>query len=207
MIKSNGLLVIVSGPSGVGKGTIIKLLRERLKGAKFLLSQTTREMRPGEKDGETYHFVSEKEFKKGIEEGLFLEWAQVHEEDYYGVLKSSLQGYLDSGELAIREVDVQGAESIRKVVPKDQLLTIFIKPENMSVLHTRIEHRGKLPADELKRRFESTEREMLEASKFDYQIINYENRIESCYMDVEDLIKSRAEHQGIMLEGGGGTLL
>lgn len=196
---SKGLLVIISGPSGVGKGTIITMLKQRLIGAKFLLSETTRNIRPGEKDGETYHFVSEEDFKKGIDEGLFLEWAIVHEKDYYGVLKSSLDEHMTKGNLVIREVDVQGAESIRKMVPSDQLLTIFIKPENMSILRSRILNRGDLPEEELERRFESAEREMKEASKFNYQVINYENGIERCYMEVESLIKSRAEKQGIMI--------
>ncbi len=204
---AKGLFVVISGPSGVGKGTIIDLLKKRLSQAVFVLSHTTRAMRPGEKDGEQYHFVTVDEFKKGIDQGEFLEWAQVHQKDYYGTRRDMIEKGLDEGRLVIREVDIQGAKSIKEVVPREQLLLIFIKPQNMDVLRARIEHRGKLPEEEMKRRMQSAELEMAEAKHFDYQFTNYEGQIERCYMDVEGLIKSRAERAGIHFSDSGGLLV
>jgi guanylate kinase len=204
---AKGLFVVISGPSGVGKGTIIELLKKRITNAVFVLSHTTRAKRPGEKDGEVYHFVSVDEFKKGIEEGKFLEWAQVHEKDYYGTMKEMVEKGLAEGRLVIREVDIQGAKSIKEIIPKDQLLMIFIKPENLTLLRARIEHRGKLPEEEMQRRMHSAELEIAEAKHFNYQITNYEGQVERCYMDVEGIIRSQAENRGIHLGGTGGTLV
>lgn len=204
---SKGLLVLISGPSGVGKGTIIDLLKKRLTKAVFLLSETTRKPRPGEKDGEVYHFVSKEEFQKNIDQGLFLEWAIVHETDYYGLLNESVQKYLDSNRLILREIDIQGLQSIRKILSRDQLLTIFIAPESENVLLSRIEHRGSLPEEELQRRMESMKLEMAEARDYDYTVINYDHQVERCYMEVESIIRSAAESRGIILGGTGGSLV
>lgn len=204
---AKGLFVVISGPSGVGKGTIIELLKKRITNAVFVLSHTTREKRPGEKDGEVYHFVTVDEFKNGIEEGKFLEWAQVHQKDYYGTMREMVEKGLDEGRLVIREVDIQGAKSIKALIPKEQLLMIFIQPENIGVLRSRIEHRGKLPEEEIQRRMHSAELELAEASHFDYRVTNYDGQVERCYMDVEGIIRSRAESRGIHLGGTGGTLV
>jgi guanylate kinase len=202
-----GLFIVISGPSGVGKGTIINLLKERMPQAVFVLSHTTREMRPGEKDGEQYHFVSVEQFRKDIEEGKFLEYAQVHQKDYYGTMREMVEKGLDQGQLVIREVDIQGAKSIKELIPKDQLILIFIQPENINLLRARIQHRSELPEEELKRRLHSAELELAEAGHFDYRITNYEGQIERCYMEVEGIIKSRAEQKGIYLGEPGGTMV
>lgn len=188
-----GLLVAISGPSGSGKGTIIDLLRERLKVLTFVLSVTTRAPRPGEKDGEVYNFVSKAEFEKKIENGEFLEYAQVHDKEYYGVLRKPVEEALERGEVVVREMDVQGIESVKKIIPAKNLLTIFLKPENLNVLRSRIMKRSDLPEEEIERRMESAKKEMLLAPKFNYQFINYDDRIEHCYFDVEGAIFSRVE--------------
>lgn len=198
MVK--GLFIAISGPSGVGKGTIMDLLRQRLKKATFVISHTTREKRPGEKDGVQYHFVSKEEFEKGIAEGKFLEYAQVHQKDYYGVLKEPVEQALKTGKVIFREVDIQGVDNIRKAVPKDQLLTIFIKPPSMALLRAHIEKRGKLPEEEIDRRMASAEKEMQAAPLFDYQVVNPEGQIEACYMEVESIIQSRVEAAGLIFD-------
>lgn len=192
-----GILFIISGPSGVGKGTVIRALKEKYPGFVFPISHTTRAIRPGEKDGEVYHFISEEEFKSGIEKGNFLEWAQVHKKDYYGTLKKPIMDALEAGRVIIREVDVQGFHSIRQVVPKENLVTIFLKAESPEKLLERIAKRGKLPEEELRRRMESAQKEMKDADLFDYQVWSLENQIPRCVGDVEKIILEHIAKAGL----------
>lgn len=193
-----GLFIAIAGPSGVGKGTIVNILKERLAKAVYVLSSTTRAPRPGEKNGEQYFFISEEEFKKGIDEGKFLEWAQVHHGAYYGTLKEPVIKALEAGKVIIREVDLQGARLIKQALPHDQLVTIFIKPENINQLVARINNRGELPEEEITRRLESAKVEMAAASEFDYQITNSDGQSLKCFMEVSDIIKSRAESKHLV---------
>lgn len=184
----NGLLVLISGPSGVGKGTVVNMLRERQPELVFVPSLTTRAPRSGEIDGQQYHFVSHEEFERGIAEGQFLEYAQVHHREYYGVLKAPVLEALALGRVVVREVDVQGAAAITGVLPREQVRTIFIRPPELSMLLKHIEKRGHLPGEELQRRLDSAKREMLEADKFDFQVVNPEGQIEQCYNEVVRII-------------------
>ncbi|MFO0781101.1 MAG: guanylate kinase [Candidatus Gracilibacteria bacterium] len=192
-----GLLFIISGPSGVGKGTVIRALKERYPQFVFPISHTTRSIRPGEKDGEVYHFITQEKFRSEIEKGNFLEWAQVHKKDYYGTLKKPIMDALEAGRVIIREVDVQGFHSIRKVVPAENLVTIFLKAESPEKLLERIAKRGKLPEEELQRRMESAQREMDDADLFDYQVWSLENRIPQCISDVEKVVFDHMQKAGL----------
>jgi guanylate kinase len=194
-----GKLFIISGPSGVGKGTVITALKRRFPQFVYPISHTTRRIRPGEKDGETYHFISVEEFKKGIEQGEFLEWAQVHKQDYYGTLKKTIMDALEEGKIIVREVDVQGFHSIRKVVPKENLVTIFLKAESLEKLIERIARRGKLPEEELKRRMESARVELEDAHLFDYQVWSLEDRIPRCVGDVVKIIGEESAKAGLKI--------
>ena len=189
-----GLFVAIAGPSGVGKGTIIKLLKEKFTQAVFILSHTTRQMRLGEKEGEVYYFVNEEEFKKGIEEGAFLEWAKVHQGAYYGFKKEPVMEALQANKLVIREMDVQGIRKVKQVISPAQLVTIFVKPESLDVLMEHIKKRGELPEEELKRRMESARVEMAAAGEFDYQVINYEGKVEKCAGEVEKIVREELEN-------------
>ncbi len=192
-----GLLIIISGPSGVGKGTVIKILKEKYPDFIFPISCTTREMRPGEKDGVTYHYISKEEFERDIDDGNFLEWAQVHKTNYYGTPKKPILKALEEGRVLMREVDVQGAHSIQKIIPDKNLVTIFIKAENEEKLLDRIAKRGELPEDEVKRRMESAKREIDMAEKFDYQVWNYENRVQDCVDEVVKIIEKEMKKAGL----------
>lgn len=195
-----GLLIIISGPSGVGKGTIIRHLKEMYPTFEYPISHTTRDMRPGEKDGEVYHFITKEAFEEGIERGDFLEYAQVHETNYYGTLKKPIMDSLKAGKVVVREVDVQGAQSMKKVVPAENLVTIFLKAENTEDLLSRIAQRGQLPPDELERRMKSAEREMDVADEFQYEVWSRQNQIPRCIADVDEIIRKEMEKAGISPE-------
>lgn len=195
-----GILFLISGPSGVGKGTVIKELKKIFVGFVYPVSYTTREMRPGEKDGEVYHFVSKDVFEKDIESGEILEWARVHGDNYYGTSKKQIMSALKEGKVVVREVDVQGVISIKKVIPRENLVTIFLKAKNKKELMSRIKGRSKLPVDELKRRMQSAEKELRLADEFDYQVWSLENQIPKCVADVVQIFENSAAKAGIKLK-------
>lgn len=192
-----GKLFLISGPSGVGKGTVIAALKAKYPQFVYPISHTTRQMRPGEKDDEVYHFISKEEFESEMAKGNFLEWAKVHAKDYYGTLKKPIIDALEAEKIVIREVDVQGFHSIRKVIPKENLVTIFLKAEDMEKLLQRIAKRGKLAEEELQRRMKSAQKELKDAGMFDYQIWSLEGQVSRCVADVEEIILAEATKAGL----------
>lgn len=144
-----------------------------------------------------YHFITKEQFEDGIERGDFLEYAQVHETNYYGTLKKPIMDSLKAGKVVVREVDVQGAQSMKKVVPPENLVTIFLKAESKEDLLNRIAHRGQLPPDELERRMKSAEREMDVADEFQYEVWSKQNKIPECVADVDEIIRKEMKRAGI----------
>ncbi len=183
-----GKLVLIVGPSGSGKGTIIKHLRERHPDWVYPVSYTTRQIRPGEEDGLVYNFISEDEFKKGIDEGRFLEYAIVHEKGYYGTDKSEILGALGEGKVVVREVDIQGFNSIREVVEAGSLLTVFVEAGDLDELEKRIADRGKLPEEEVERRMESARKEIAQADECDFRVKNEYGKIDKAVDEVDELL-------------------
>lgn len=190
MMQAPGKLILLLGPSGSGKGSILKALREKHPEYVFPLSCTTRDPRPSEKDGEVYHFVDKDEFLNKIDAGDFLEWAVVHGENYYGTLKESIMSPLKEGKTVIREVDVQGLRSIRELIPSDQLRSIFLTVDSWDTLKARILKRSELPDDEVKRRHESFLVEMKWADECDIVIENKEGKLEETILQVEEAIEN-----------------
>ncbi|MDP2691586.1 MAG: guanylate kinase, partial [bacterium] len=190
-----GKLILVLGPSGSGKGTIFKALKELHPDYVFPLSCTTRQARPGEREGEVYNFVSKEEFEARKEAGDFLEWANVHGKHYYGTLKESIIQPLREGRTVVREVDVQGLKSIRDIIPASHLKSIFLTVDGWDTLRRRILKRSELPEEELERRRQSFLKEMEWAKECDVMIVSEEGEIEKLVDDVEAAIESFVHSQ------------
>lgn len=163
------LILIVSGPSGSGKSTLVKKLLE-LPGTMLSISATTRPPRAGEKDGEWYHFVSDEEFRRMVERGEFLEHARVFGKHSYGTPKKWLEEARARKCDLVLEIDVQGAEQVRKKLPES--IAIFIVPPSRQELEKRIRARGQDDEDEIGRRLERARLEMERYVDYDYVVIN-----------------------------------
>lgn len=195
---AGGKLILIVGPSGSGKGTVIAELKKRHPEFVFPVSATTRVIRPGEKNDEVYHFISREEFEQATVRGDFLEYAEVHQNNYYGTLKKPILDALAAEKIIIREVDIQGFESIRRMIPKtissDQLVSIFLVVSDLNELKLRILNRGKLPEEEIERRMESARREIAKSKECDYQIESPHGQIPRIVAEVEKIIFSFSLH-------------
>ncbi|MEK7544977.1 MAG: guanylate kinase [Patescibacteria group bacterium] len=187
-----GLLVLIVGPSGSGKGTVVSALKKRHPDYVFPVSATTRDPRPSEVDGQVYRFISKENFEQGIDAGDFLEWAEVHKNNYYGTPKQPILDALDAGKVVVREVDIQGFLSIRQVILREELVSIFLLVKDLNELKSRILRRGKMSDEEMARRMVSAEKEIAEAYKCNYRVESPQGQIPRIVEEVEGIIeKSR----------------
>ncbi len=169
--KNRGSLIILSGPSGAGKGTIYHELLKNNPNLRISISMTTRKPREGETNGVEYFFVTEEEFKKEIENDSFLEYAVVHG-NYYGTLKREVERDLDDGYDVILEIDIQGALNVKSKKPDG--IFIFIMPPSMKELKNRLIKRGTETKEKLVERFKTAYKEINEMTKYNYVVINDE---------------------------------
>ena len=167
--KMTGKLFILSGPSGVGKGTLRENALKNFNNLVYSISCTTREPREGETNGVEYRFISRDEFEQGINNNLFLEYARVHE-NYYGTLKSDVIQELESGKNVLLEIDVQGALQVREKM-NDSIL-IFIAPPSIEELSRRLINRNTETQHDLNIRLANAKRELELANKYDYIVVN-----------------------------------
>lgn len=162
-------LFVISGPAGVGKGTLVARIRELRPDLELTVSATTRQPRPGEIPGVSYHFLSDDEFSHRVEEGLFLEWAQVHAHRY-GTLMSEATERMNRGASVILEIDCQGGFNVKKVWP-DAVL-IFIEPPSFEELEHRLRGRGTEDEAQITLRLADAKAEIEAAKKYDVRIVN-----------------------------------
>ena len=168
---SKGTLYVVSAPSGAGKTSLVKAMLERDSGILVSVSHTTREMRPGEVDGVDYNFVAMDEFNKMIEAAAFLEFAEVFT-NKYGTSQLWVQEQLDNGKDVILEIDWQGAQQIRRLMP--ECLSIFIVPPSKEALRERLNNRGQDSEEVIEHRMSEAVSEMSHYGEYDYLVVNDE---------------------------------
>ena len=186
---NKGKIIFFSGPSGVGKGTIINALRRKHPEWVFPPSCTTRNPRPNEVDGETYYFISETEFREKIAAGDFLEFAEVHGKTLYGTLKEKLIKPKNKGKIVIREFDVQGFTQAREKLNKSDYIGIFVAPHGgKEELIRRIKGRAPISDVELAARMVSLEKELSKKELYDHVVYSVNGKIRTMINEAEQII-------------------
>jgi guanylate kinase len=187
LCRPRPVLVIVSGPSGVGKDATLNRMKDAGAPFYFVVTATTRPIRPNEVDGVDYHFVSMSEFASMIDEGELLEYAIVYG-DYKGIPKKHVRQALESGQDVIMRIDVQGAATMRKLIPN--AVTIFLTAENEEELVRRLHERKTEPPDQLKMRIATARQEMKRIMEFDYVVINRDDQLDETVEQVVAIIRA-----------------
>ncbi len=190
--KSRPLLIVISGPSGAGKDTVVQRMIERGLPFHFVVTATTRPKRPNEIHGRDYWFVSKEEFARMIEDNELIEYALVYG-DYKGIPKAQVREALASGQDVIMRLDVQGAETVRKLAP--EALLIFITTENEDELVRRLKERKTETAEELALRIATARKELKRVGAFDYVIVNHDYLLDHTVDVIRGIID--AEHHRV----------
>jgi guanylate kinase len=165
-------LVVLAGPTAVGKGAVSTFIRENYADVHFSVSATTRPPRPGEQDGVHYYFVSDEEFDRKIADGELLEWATVHNSFRYGTPRPPIDAALSDGKSVLLEIDLQGARSVREVMPEARL--VFLLPPSWDELVRRLIGRGTESPAEQQRRLETARIELAAQDEFDFRVVNHD---------------------------------
>jgi guanylate kinase len=185
----NGRVVVLSGPSAVGKSTVVRCLRERIPNLHFSVSATTRTPRPGEIDGVDYHFVSPARFQELIDEGALLEWAEIHGGLHRsGTLAEPVRAAAASGHPVLIEVDLAGARAIKKAMP--EAIAVFLAPPSWEDLEARLVGRGTETPEVIQRRLDTARVELAAQDDFDEVVVN--SRLESACAELVSLLVETA---------------
>jgi guanylate kinase len=180
---------VITGPSGVGKGTLIRTLRERVPELALSVSATTRPPRPGERDGAEYFFLSDDEFQRRVDEGAFVEHAR-YSGRRYGTLRSELDRHLDAGEPVVLEIELQGARQVRETMP--EAVQIFILPPSEDALRARLVGRGDTSPEDMQKRLAVARDELAARGEFHHFIVN--DRLEDAAAELVALVR---EYTGV----------
>ena len=184
-MKNLKKLIIITGPSGVGKGTVVKELLDRNKDIWLSISATTRNPRIGEKDGENYYFISDEKFKDMIDKKEFLEWAQFAG-NYYGTPLSTVNEKIEKGFTVLLEIEVDGAKQIKEKFP--EALSIFLLPPSKAELEKRIRNRGTEKEEAIDKRLSRADYEIASSDEFDFVFTNHD--VDETVKEVFKIIKS-----------------
>ena len=184
--KNVGQLIVISAPSGAGKGTIIKeLLKNDSKNRWLSVSATSRSMREGEKEGVNYYYLTKENFIKKIEEGYFLEYTN-YTGNYYGTPKEYIKEKLEKGIDVILEIEIEGANNIKKLIP--EVIFIFIMPPSLKELVKRLKNRGTETNEKILKRFHEAYKEVNEVTKYNYVVVN--DNLNEAVEKVEAILKA-----------------
>ena len=183
--SSRPLLVVLSGPSGVGKDAVLARMRKLGRPFHYVITATTRPKRAGEKKGVDYHFLSRKEFQQMLDKHQFLEWANVYG-NYYGVPKDEITSALSKGVDTIVKVDVQGAATIKKILP--QAVFIFLMPPSVEELEKRLRRRRSESSEDLALRLERAKGEIKSLPLFDYVITSHQNKLDEVVSQIDAIV-------------------
>lgn len=184
--KKRGNLIIISGTTCAGKGTVIQKLLDKRDNMELSISYTSRPIREGDIEDVTYHFVTKEKFEEMIKANAFLEYEIVHYGHYYGTPKMEIEQKLNSGKDVVLEIDVKGAQNIKKMFP--ETILIFIMAPSMEIVKERIKQRGAENIEQIIKRFEIAYREINEVNKYNYVVVN--DNIEDAVKKVEAILLS-----------------
>ena len=183
---SVGRLIVISGPSAVGKGTLAKFIIDNYQGFYLSVSATTRSPREGEIEGVSYFFLSQEEFDARVMAGQMLEWATVHGKHSYGTPRAAVEQFLAQGKNVLLEIDVKGAFQVRESFPEAML--VFVEPPSFEDLQIRLDKRGTESEREKQIRLETAQIELESAKLFDFVVVN--DQVARCAQEVVDLSQS-----------------
>jgi guanylate kinase len=183
--SSRPILVVLSGPSGVGKDAVLARMRKLGRPFHYVVTATTRPKRTGETNGVDYHFLSRKEFQQMIDKHQFLEWATVYD-NYYGVPKDEITSALSKGVDIIVKVDVQGADTIKRILP--QAVFIFLMPPSVEELEKRLRKRRSESSGDLALRLEKAKGEIKNLPFFDYVITSRQNKLNEVVAQIDTIV-------------------
>lgn len=189
---SEPLMIVISGPSGVGKDTVIQAMKKRITDLHVVVTATTRKPRENEVDGVDYFFVSQDQFAEMIEQDELLEYAVVYN-DFKGIPKAQVRLALESGNDVMMRVDVQGAATLREIYP--EVLLIFLTVQDEKELENRLFQRKKDKPEEIKLRIATARQELKRIKEFDYVVVNREDQLDETVKTISAII--RAEHHRV----------